>query len=291
MHLILRLISFIPLKILHPLGGLIGTMVWLCSETYRRHMAENLRLAGYDPKACVPKVRRELGMQSLETAWIWDRPWSSLSKHVRATPEAEALITRALQSGRPILFLTPHVGSFEVTPVWLARKHLDGTSRYMAILYRIPKKAFLRRLVLEGRETPGIVPAPADLSGVRTLFRAFRTKQIVGVLPDQTPSKGEGVWAPFFGRPAYTMTLPLRLAKQFDALKIVAWGRRIDGWGWEVGARLWDEPLTGDLLKDAGLMNRQLEEVIRQFPEQYLWSYNRYKRPAGAKGPDEEESR
>ena len=109
-----------------------------------------------------------------------------------------------------------------------------------------------------------------------------------GVLPDQVPSKGEGVWVNFFGRPAYTMTLPLRLAHQFDAVKIVAWGRRISSRGWEIDARLWDEPLTGNMKDDAVTMNQHLERVICLLPEQYLWAYNRYKCPAGVNPPEEQ---
>jgi len=172
--------------------------------------------------------------------------------------------------------------------VWLAERFLAGTDRYMAILYRIPKKSILQNVVLHGRETPGIRPAPATLKGVRMLVSSFRGGQVVGVLPDQVPSKGEGVWVNFFGRPAYTMTLPLRLAHQFDAVKIVAWGRRISSRGWEIDARLWDEPLTGNMKDDAVTMNQHLERVIRLLPEQYLWAYNRYKCPAGVNPPEEQ---
>ena len=158
----------------------------------------------------------------------------------------------------------------------------------MAILYRIPKKSILQNVVLHGRETPGIRPAPATLKGVRMLVSSFRGGQVGGVLPDQVPSKGEGVWVNFFGRPAYTMTLPLRLAHQFDAVKIVARGCRISSRGWEIDARLWDEPLTGNMKDDAVTMNQHLERVIRLLPEQYLWAYNRYKCPAGVNPPEEQ---
>lgn len=288
MRFVLWLISVIPLCILHPIGGFLGEVVWRCAPRFRRRMNENLRQAGYQPEAMAREVSRQLGMQAIESGWIWKRPHRELMQYVKATEKADRLIADALASGRPVLFMTPHIGCFEITPVWLAQRHLQAEGRYMAILYRTPRKAILRPAVQKGRETPGIVPAPADLKGVRELVRAFRDGQIVGVLPDQVPSKGEGVWADFWGRKAYTMTLPLKLARQFNAIRIVAWGRRVPGRGWVIDARRWEGDLTGDLNKDAAAMNRALEGVIRRIPEQYLWSYNRYKCPSGVQRPPQE---
>lgn len=286
MRLILWLISLIPLSVLHRVSGALGMLAWRCSPKFRRSMTENLENAGYDAQEMAPRVCRALGMQAAETGWIWERPHDDLMNYVTVTPEAERLVDEALASGRPVLFMTPHVGCYEITPVWLAQHRLAAAGRYIAILYRVPRKAILRSIVAHGRETPGIRPAPADLKGVRMLLKACREGEVVGFLPDQAPSKGEGVWADFFGKKAYTMTLPLKLARQYDAVRLVAWGRRVPGRGWEIGARRWDEPLTGDLEQDALSMNRMLEGVIRDLPDQYLWSYNRYKCPAGVKKPE-----
>ena len=114
------------------------------------------------------------------------------------------------------------------------------------------------------------------------LYRALARGEAVGLLPDQAPGVGEGVWADFFGRPAYTMTLVTRLQRVSDAAVIMAFAERLhDGRGY----RLHLEPLaTGDL-DEAGL-NRAIEAQVRRCPAQYLWSYNRYKIPAGAPPPE-----
>ena len=114
-----------------------------------------------------------------------------------------------------------------------------------------------------------------------SVIRSLRGGHTFGALPDQVPSSGEGVWADFFGRPAYTMTLPVRVAAQFDAVRIFAWGVRTKN-GWRLDAECWDEPLTGDSAEDCRRMNAMIENIIRRMPEQYAWSYNRYKRPRGA---------
>jgi KDO2-lipid IV(A) lauroyltransferase len=118
------------------------------------------------------------------------------------------------------------------------------------------------------------------------LMKAMKHREVVGILPDQVPSQGEGVWAPFFGRLAYTMTLPARLALQYDAIVLFVYGERLAaGRGWRIHLQRLDEPFTGDPVRDATIMNRGLEALIRERPEQYLWGYNRYKVPAGAEPP------
>jgi Kdo2-lipid IVA lauroyltransferase/acyltransferase len=118
------------------------------------------------------------------------------------------------------------------------------------------------------------------------LMKAMKAREVVGILPDQVPSLGEGAWAPFFGRWAYTMTLPARLACQFDAIVLLVYAQRLPaGRGYRIHLRRLEEPFTGDLARDAALMNRGLESLIRECPAQYLWGYNRYKVPTGAEAP------
>jgi KDO2-lipid IV(A) lauroyltransferase len=184
------------------------------------------------------------------------------------------------------MFLPPHLGCFEVTAQFYAAFRPEAKTRPMTVLYRIPHKSILRPLVESGRAADGLLLAPAEMRGVRMLMKALKERQVVGILPDQVPSRGEGVWAPFFGRWAYTMTLPARLARQFDAIVLFVYGERLPrGAGYRIHLRRLEEALTGDSAHDAGVMNRGLEALIRECPAQYLWGYNRYKAPAGAEPP------
>jgi len=189
----------------------------------------------------------------------------------------------ALADGRPVMFLPPHLGCFEVTAQFYAAFRPEATTRPMTVLYRIPRKSILRPIVESGRAAQGLKLAPAEMRGVRMLMKAMKDREVVGILPDQVPSRGEGVWAPFFGRWAYTMTLPARLARQFDAIVIFVYGERLpEGRGYRIHLKRLEEPFTGDAAQDAAIMNRGLESLIRECPTQYLWGYNRYKVPAGA---------
>jgi KDO2-lipid IV(A) lauroyltransferase len=284
LNLLLRLVAALPLRAVYAIGGFLGHVVYWLSPTYRRRLNENLERAGYTDAATRREAIAEAGRQGLETPWIWKRPRGDL---IARTSIADVrMVDDALADGRPVMFLPPHLGCFEVTAQFYAAFRPEARTRPITVLYRIPRKSILRPLVEAGRAAEGLRLAPAELRGVRMLMKAMKDRQVVGILPDQVPSRGEGVWAPFFGRWAYTMTLPARLARQFDAIVLFVYGERLPGGaGYRVHLRRLQEPLTGDAAHDAAVMNRGLESLIRECPTQYLWGYNRYKVPAGAEPP------
>ena len=173
-----------------------------------------------------------------------------------------------------VLLLTPHLGCFEVAARCRAKL------APITVLYKPPRQPALRALVEGARAIPGLSAAPANLGGVRTLLRALRRGEIVGLLPDQVPDAGEGEWVPFFGQPAYTMTLPGRLAQTSGAGVCLLVAERLsEGRGWRVHVDAFPESPT------PAALNAAMERLVRRFPEQYLWGYNRYKQPAGVPGP------
>ena len=287
LKLLFRSVAALSLATVHAIGGFLGTLVFWLSPTYRRRLRQNLVQAGYSDPKLVREAAAEAGKQGMETPWIWMRPRSDI---VTRTEVANMpVVDAALADGRPVMFLPPHLGCFEVTAQFYAAFRPEAKTRPMTVLYRIPRKAVLREIVATGRAAEGLKLAPADLKGVRMLMKAMKAREVVGILPDQVPSQGEGAWAPFFGRWAYTMTLPARLARQFDAIVLFVYGERLpQGRGYRIHLRRLEEPFTGDPAQDAALMNRGLESLIRECPAQYLWGYNRYKIPAGAEAPPQE---
>lgn len=222
----------------------------------------------------------ESGKSLLELPWIWLRPQDEVVEKVVKVSGWE-LVEAAWKDGRGILFLTPHMGCFEIAAQYYAAR------RPITVLYRRPKQDWLAPLIEDGRGAH-LKLAPADLSGVRRLLTALKRGEAVGMLPDQVPGSGEGVWVPFFGRPAYTMTLAARLAESVHggATMLLAFGERLPyGAGYHLRLFPLSRPLEGDLSARTAQLNAELEAVIRQCPEQYLWAYNRYKVPAGAEPP------
>ena len=275
MAFLFRLLAHLPLPLLHNIGALAGWLAYLCSPTYSRHLRENTALAGLQSVRLAAVA--EAGKSIIELPKIWLRPQEEVIERVVCVSGWE-LVEAAWREERGILFLTPHLGCFEITAQYYAAR------RPITALYRPPKQAWLRPLVEQGRGA-NLRLAPADFSGVRLLMRALRRREAVGILPDQVPGLGEGVWAPFFDRPAYTMTLAVRLAEA-GATVLLAYAERLAyGAGYRLHLRTLSAPLAGTLAERATQLNGELEMLIRECPEQYLWGYNRYKAPAGVPAP------
>ncbi len=277
MVFLFRLLAHLPLPLLHNLGALLGWLVYACSPTYRRHLRENTARAGEWATAARSAAIAEAGKGILELPWIWLRPQQQAVAQVARVTGWEHVET-AWQNQQGILFLTPHLGCFEITAQYFA------TFAPITVLYRPPKQAWLRELV-EASRGANLKLAPADLGGVRGLMKALKKHEAIGMLPDQAPGRGEGVWAPFFGHPAYTMTLAARLAET-GATVILAYAERLPyGAGYHLKLQALQRPLEGTLEVRTAQLNRELEGLIRACPGQYMWGYNRYKIPAGAPAP------
>ena len=282
MLLLFRLASHLPLFVLHNIGAVLGWLTWLASPTYRRHMQENMELAGL--AAARNGAIAEAGKGVAELPRIWLRPKEELMSLVAKVSGWEH-VEAARAAGKGVLYLTPHLGCFEITAQYLAaRPSADGTLQPITVLWRRPRQDWLAPLMEQGRGK-NLKLAPADLGGVRRLMKALKQGEASGMLPDQVPGNGEGIWSPFFGRPAYSMTLAARLAEGGTTVLLTYAERLHYGAGFHVHFIPLSEPLSGDLPARVAQINREIETIIRCCPEQYLWGYNRYKRPAGVEPP------
>lgn len=277
MLLLCRLVAALPLAAVHWLGALLARIAFTFAGGERRRLDENLHRAGYFDPAVRRVVIEESGKTLLELPWIWLRPQEEIVKLVRDVVNPE-LFLQAKERGKGIIFLTPHLGCFEMSAQFAAM-HSPIT-----VMYRPPRQRVLEPLLRAGRARGKIRIATADRKGVFALLRALRNGETVGILPDQVPSRGEGEWAEFFGRPAYTMALASRLLDATGATVILAFCERLPrAAGYRIHLMALPERAPGETA--ARHLNRALEEVIREKPEQYLWSYNRYKVPPGVAPP------
>src|SRR3546814_19985921 len=125
------------------------------------------------------------------------------------------------------------------------------------------------------RNPPGVNAGPGNMQGGREFVRALRRGESVGLLPDQASGEGEGVWAPFFGRMAYTVTLPGKLATQTQVAVILVAGERLPrGRGWRAHFMRVPEPLPADPTAQATLFNPTLEQLLQRTPHPQLWRPN-----------------
>jgi Kdo2-lipid IVA lauroyltransferase/acyltransferase len=275
---VLRLLARLPLRWLHGTGIALGWITYALSPAYARRTRENLYASGVcaSATACKPLLREviaETGKGVTELVKVWFGADDLIARRVRC--DTWRVVEDAQRAGRGIIFLTPHLGCFEVSALYASRRIP------ITVLYRPPKLAFIEPLMVAGRSRFNATVAPANLKGVRMLYKALKRGEAVGFLPDQAPGVGEGAWADFFGRPAYTMTLVARLQKTSDAAVIMAFAERLAR---GAGYHLHLTALPAAELDERAL-NRAIEAVVRTSPAQYLWSYNRYKVPAGAQPP------
>jgi KDO2-lipid IV(A) lauroyltransferase len=277
--LLFRIISVLPLPVLHAVGSALGWLVYLASPSYRRRLRTNIEQAGYGRH--LHSAIAEAGKSIIELAFVWCADQARVNRHVRV--EDWALVQRTLDAGQGVVFLTPHLGCFELTAQAVARE------RALTVMYRPPRKAALKPLVEGARARENLHLAPANLAGVRILARCLKSGEPIGILPDQVPQEGEGVWAPFFGRPAYTMTLPAKLALLGKAVIVLTYAERLPrGRGWVVRFVPFEGELSGSPSDQVAAINRAMEQLIARCPAQYFWSYNRYKRPQGVAAPESE---
>jgi KDO2-lipid IV(A) lauroyltransferase len=274
-----RLLARLPLPVLHGMGVFLGWLVYLASPTYRNRLKDNIERAGYAPY--LSSAIREAGKNVLELPFVW---YAARERIQRATQAANwELVQAAANEGRGLIFLTPHLGCFEISAQFAA------TKIPLTVLYRPPHKKILKPLIEGARERHKLRLAPANLAGVRTLLKTLKQGGAIGLLPDQVPQHGEGVWAEFFGKPAYTMTLPAKLQQMTGAPIILAFAERLPGSeGYALHLARLDAQLDGTPEQQARAINQAMERLIARCPAQYFWSYNRYKVPNGVAAATEQ---
>lgn len=272
MIILFKILSVLPLWLAHGLGWGLGWLVFAASGVYRRRFLDNARQAGMGWRQWWGAVG-ESGKLVAELPRLW------LGRPVPVQWDGADHVDAALALRRGVVFLTPHLGCFEITAQAYARRY-GQASHPLTVLFRPPRQSWLRALVTTARARPGLHTAPTTLAGVKQMIKALKQGQSLGLLPDQVPPLGMGLWVSFFGRDAYTMTLSVRLVQQTGATVLLAWGERLS---WGRGYRVHFQPLSTALPSDgaqaAGVINRAMEALIRGCPQQYLWGYARYKQP------------
>ncbi|MHB1094020.1 lysophospholipid acyltransferase family protein [Thiobacillus sp.] len=281
-----KLLARLPLPLLHALGIALGWLTYWAPGRHSGRMRNNL----FDSGLCTPgrdcdrllrQTIGESGKAFVELLPVWLRPFDKVVKLVKGTSGWEHL-DAARAAGKGVILIGPHVGCFEIINLYYASLHP------FTAMYKPPRKRVLATLMLAGRQRGQATLVPTDLSGVRAQLAALKRHEAIGILPDQVATRGDGVWAPFFGRPAYTPTLVASLQRKtgaaafFVAAERLSWGR-----GYHIHVFPLEAPLPADKSAAAILINRGVEDVVRRFPAQYMWSYNRHKRPGDVPSPND----
>lgn len=279
-RIIALVLSRVPLVLLHGMGFLLGWLAWGLSASYRRLFRSMLAQAlGADHPnyhAVLRKAIGETGKGLLELPYVWFRQGAGSAAHKVVCDDWD-VVAGPMQAGRGIIFLTPHMGCFEVAAQAFAQR------APITVLYRPNRNADMQALIESRRQRENVALAPTDLRGVRALLKALKRGEAIGILPDQVPSNGEGIWVNAWGRPAYTMNLPAKFRAQTGAVLVLAVAIRLPwGRGWRMCFESIDADIPQDPVAATQAINLAIENLVRRYPEQYYWAYNRYKVPGGA---------
>ncbi|HVR29131.1 MAG TPA: lysophospholipid acyltransferase family protein [Thermoanaerobaculia bacterium] len=272
--MLIRLLARMPLRPLHAVGALLGCVGYAIAPSYRGCLRANLeRALPGAPLRLRLAAAAQTGRGALEALSILLRPPQKTAPMVREVVGWDH-VRKARAAGRGALLVSPHLGCVEILGPFIQGLPLTA-------LYRPHKSARLQALMESGRGRYAQM-APADRGGVRAVVCGLKRGEIALVLPDQVPAAGEGLWAPFFGRPAYTMTLAARLTEMPGVEPFMFCGERLPrGAGYRLHFVSPDPPLTGSTGERVAAINRNIEKLVLRHPDQYLWGYNRYKEPPG----------
>ena len=265
--------SILPLGLNHLLGATIGRLLYRFGSDAKRVTFQNIalcfpELSQQERDSLLKKSLIETGKCLSESGWVWNKSFKVNAKYIRRFIGKEHL-----DGAEKTILLTPHMGCWEITGRVIA------CERALTFLYKPLSKQEQNTYLFERRNQGNLTMASADKSGVLKLQRALKQGELVGMLPDQDPGQEGGIMAPFFKNPVNTMTLLVRLAKKHNARVVMCWANRLKkGRGFDLNF----EPLdltssSDDLLEQVTLMNRAIEDLIRRFPDQYMWSYRRFK--------------
>lgn len=276
-RLMLRLLSLSTLRVNHMWGSLLGRVMWHFNFTSKQIARCNLQIAYPDaPPEQIDELLRknliELGKTITEFGILW-RCGQRRLQNLVSSVEGRHVLQQAQSQGKGIIFLSPHLGSWELVGL-----HLSINSPITS-MYRPAKISTLDRIIRPARERFGARLVPTELSGVVALRRTLAERGTIGVLPDQDPGPNGGIDVPFFGYSARTMLLVSRLAAKSGAPVLFVFAERLPK---SAGFRIIyrpapDQVASRDEEEAARALNEGVEHCVEVNPAQYQWSYNRYR--------------
>ncbi len=281
---LLKLFSRLPLAVTHLLGWILGIILYLIPNQHRAISRKNILLCFPDRGALsnewlLFKSLIETSKTLFETAVIWfsdPKRFDQLTKEV----VGEAVVNDAIDHGKGVLIIGPHLGSWELVSLYCSR-HYNITSLYRPLRFNA-----LEDEVKQARQKFGANLVPTSTRGVKALFNTLAENRFVGIPPDQDPRDNGGVFAPFFNISSNTMSLLPRLYQKSGASPILAVAERLSwGRGFKMHFIAINDLKPNQTTEQlATSINLAVENAIRQFPYQYQWSYKRFRtRPDGKK--------
>ncbi len=274
-NFIIQISGRLSLKTTHKWATFLAGLIWRWSEKQRRITTTNIKL-------CYPELTHqeqtklakagltETIKSMLELGVIWKQYPNQADELIRQVHGLDNL-EKALNQGQGLLLAAPHFGNWEVLNLWLSK--YEGFS----FLYKPPSDEKIEQLLLNYRGQGGANQITANTKGVRQVFKVLQQKHILAILPDQQPKNGQGMFAPFMGQTAYTMTLFSKVAVKTKVPVIFAVAERLNaGAGFDLHFKTAPTDIYDDLQTSVTSINDMIAEMVKINPSQYQWTYRRF---------------
>lgn len=276
---VIRFFSWFSLRNQQRLGSALGRFLSWFPNYNRDVVRANLKVAypnlsAAEHAALSLKTLQENAKAFTELGAVWGWPVDRSLPYIRHV-HGQELMDQAFAKNKGLVMLSPHFGCWEIVTFYLS-------SRYdFTFLYQPQEVPSIERFIADIRSRVSATPAPTNIKGVRLMFQKLKQNKMVGILPDQDPGESGGIYAPFFGHPARTMTLVSKLASKAKCDVLFIAGERLaDGQGYDLHIFPADEGIdSADELVATTALNKGVEKCVAINPSQYLWSYKRYRHP------------
>ncbi len=283
---VIRLMGLASLATAQRVGRRIGGFLWLRKTRSREVARTNLRLC-YPEKndkeinQMVHDTLLQNGMTGAEMGVMWGYEPDQLMGLIRHVNDGHLLDDLAAgETG--VLIMVPHLGNWEIISTYVASRC------QVTAMYRPAKMKTFSDWMVKRREAVGANMVPTTGEGVKALFRLLSEGRVVGFLPDQEPKRNRGVYAGFMGVPTLTPNLPHQMIQETGARVVFAFAERLpDAQGFDLHFVAADEgQYDPDPVVAATAMNATIARCIETCPDQYQWTYKRFKRqPEGKRNP------
>ena len=275
------LLAQLPYRLQQMLGRMLGRIIHRLAGRRRQIARCNIDLCfpertELQREKMVRGVMESIGMAFFETGMAWFWPKWRLRKLY--TIEGLHYLQDAQKAGQGVILMAFHFAHIDIGAKLLGLSFsIDGTYRP----HNNPVYDFIQRRGRE-RHTVGGQAIPRD--DVRAMIKALRKGRAIWFAPDQDYVHVPGIFVPFYGIPASTVTATSQLARIGKAQVIgFTQTRKSDGSGYHLTLYppLLDFP-SADEIADTTRINQFVEARINEQPEQYLWVHRRFKtRPPG----------
>ena len=273
------------MKVSHYFGFFIGKIIARFSNISMVRVAKiniNLclpNLSEKDKSLLVQRTVSQCVITGIEMPYIFMRDPKVVIKNIKSDRGADE-VRSALDSGRSVLMVGPHIGSWEMGIIYMA-KHFPTS-----ILYSPQKNPTLDKIVYQSRTRSNLKMLPTNAKGIKQIYKTLSSSgEVVVMLADQVPHKGKsGTYVPFFGIDACTVNFPTKLYQRHKPAVFLTYCIRLGvGKGFEMRFEAMDKYIEkAERLAEvedtfAHACSMIYEKIIREFPDQYQWVYKRFK--------------